>query len=228
MHTTTLPATLSNKLNLLRKIKKYLGHHHRVLYYNAYILPSIDYCLTIYGKASKSHLDRIFKLQICAAQIILDAPPDAPSKPLFVKLNWLNVFERCTLNKGVLLFKIFHNLAPNYLQCLFSHTTNNNYQLRSIADHDLAIPRHNTEFFKRSLQYSGVSMWNELPISIRNSSSLHTFKASLWQAHWLNLILIYYIIKLSPDVTFTMLFMYMFMMKWLVYLFVADFTKASW
>ena len=72
-----------NKLNLLRKIKKYLGHHHRVLYYNAYILPSIDYsnCLTIYGNASKSHLDRIFKLQKCAARIILDAPPDAPSKP---------------------------------------------------------------------------------------------------------------------------------------------------
>ena len=142
-------------------------------------LPSIDYCLTIYGNASKSHLDRIFKLQKCAARIILDAPPDATSKPLFVKLNWLNVFEICTLNKGVLLFKIFHNLAPNYLQCLFSHTTNNNYQLRSIADHCLAIPQHNTEFFKRSLQYSGVSMWNELPISIRNSNSLNSFKASL-------------------------------------------------
>ena len=178
-HVDDVCKAVSNKLNLLRKIKKYLGHHHRVLYYNAYILPSIDYCFTIYGNASKSHLDRIFKLQKCAARIIHDAPPDALSKPLFVKLNWLNVFERCTLNKGVLLFKIFHNLAPNYLQCLFSHTTNNNYQLRAIADHGLAIPRHNTEFCKRSLQYSGVSMWNELPISIRNSSSLHTFKASL-------------------------------------------------
>ena len=52
-------------------------------------------------------------------------------------------------------------------------------QLRSIADHDLAIPLHNTEFFKRCLQYSGVSIWNELPIIIRNSSILHTFKASL-------------------------------------------------
>ena len=51
----------------------------------------------------------------------------------------------------------------------------------SIADHDLAIPLQNTEFFKRSLQYSGVSIWNKLLISIGNSSSLHTFKVSLYK-----------------------------------------------
>ena len=52
-HVDDVCKSVSNKLNLLRKIKKYLGHHmhHRVLYYNAYILPSIDYCLTIYGNA---------------------------------------------------------------------------------------------------------------------------------------------------------------------------------
>ena len=108
-HVDDVCKAISNKLNLLRKIKKYLGHHHRVLYYNAYILPSIDYCLTIYGNASKSHLDRIFKLQKCAARIILDAPPDAPSKPLFVKLNWLNVFERCTLYNYRLLMRSTHD-----------------------------------------------------------------------------------------------------------------------
>ena len=87
----------------------------------------------------------------------------------------MNQKSQCIFTTYIILLP----LKQNYLQCLFSHTTNNNYQLRSITDHILGIPRHNTEFFKRSLQYSGVSMWNELPNSIRNYSSLHTFKAYL-------------------------------------------------
>ncbi|KAK3096760.1 hypothetical protein FSP39_003001 [Pinctada imbricata] len=178
-HIDEVCKAITQKIALLRRIKKYLGLQHRVLYYNAYILPSIDYCLTIYGNASKSHLDRILKLQKSAARVIMDAPPDTPSQPLFDELDWLNIYDRCIFNKRVLLFKIFNNQAPSYLLDLFSETSNSNYQLRSITDRDLSIPRHKTEFYKRSLQYSGVILWNELPTHIRLSNSLPTFKNSL-------------------------------------------------
>ncbi|KAK3094300.1 hypothetical protein FSP39_000043 [Pinctada imbricata] len=178
-HIDEVCKAITQKIALLRRIKKYLGLQHRVLYYNAYILPSIDYCLTIYGNASKSHLDRILKLQKSAARVIMDAPPDTPSQPLFDELDWLNIYDRCIFNKGVLLFKIFNNQAPSYLLDLFSETSNSNYQLRSITDRHLSIPRHKTEFYKRSLQYSGVILLNELPTHIRLSNSLPTFKNSL-------------------------------------------------
>ena len=57
------------------------------MYFNAYILPSIDYCPTIWGNAPKCHLDRILKFQKYAARVILDAPPDSPSDPLVKKLG---------------------------------------------------------------------------------------------------------------------------------------------
>ncbi|KAK3087111.1 hypothetical protein FSP39_001840 [Pinctada imbricata] len=94
-HIDEVCKAITQKIALLRRIKKYLGLQHRVLYYNAYILPSIDYCLTIYGNASKSHLDRILKLQKSAARVIMDAPPDTPSQPLFDELDWLNIYDRC-------------------------------------------------------------------------------------------------------------------------------------
>ena len=80
-----------SKISLLYKIKQYLPLETRKLYSNAYILPVMDYCLTIWVSASKYQLDRILRLQKRAARIILDMPPDAPSMPLIEKLGWLTV-----------------------------------------------------------------------------------------------------------------------------------------
>ncbi|KAK3103380.1 hypothetical protein FSP39_018833 [Pinctada imbricata] len=180
-HISEVCRNISCKISLLRRIKRYLNKHYRKLYFNAYILPSIDYCLTIYGNASKTQLDRVHKLQKSAARVIMDAPPDSPSQPLFDELGWLNIYDRCMFNKGVLLYKIFNNLAPPYLCDLFSKNSNSLYTLRSVTGNDLQVPRHKTESFKRSLQYSGVSLWNELPSNIKEASSLFSFKNCLYK-----------------------------------------------
>ena len=39
------------------------------------------------------------------------------------------------------------------------------------------MPR--TGYYKRSLSYNGVILWNEIPSSIRNSGTLQTFKLKL-------------------------------------------------
>ena len=97
-HVDTVCKSISSKLALLRRIKCYLPIEYRKLFYNAYtcILPSLDYCLTIWGNTSKTQGERLHNLQKCAARIILDAAPDAPSQPLFTELNWLNIYERIT------------------------------------------------------------------------------------------------------------------------------------
>ena len=79
----------------------------------------MDYCLTVWGSASKYQLDRILRLQKRAARIILDTPPDAPSMPLFEKLGWLTVYERLEYNKAIVLYKSTHDLTPSYVSDLF-------------------------------------------------------------------------------------------------------------
>ena len=78
-HIDDVCRSLSSKVALLNRIKQFLPLHYRKMYFNAYILPSIDYCLTIWGNAPKCHLNRILKFQKYAARLILDAPPDSPS-----------------------------------------------------------------------------------------------------------------------------------------------------
>ena len=170
---------VTSKISLLSKIKQYLPLDTRKLYYNAYILPVMDYCLTVWGSAPKYQLDRLLKLQKRAARIILDMPPDAPSMPLFQQLGWLTIYERLEYNKAIVLYKSTHGLTPTYISDLFEFPSSERYSARSVSNNDMLIKRHNTKIFEKSLQYGGPRLWNSLPTSIRNARSLESFKNAL-------------------------------------------------
>ena len=178
-HVDTVCRSISSKLALLQRIKRYLPIEYRQLFYNAYILSSLEYCLTTWGNTSKTHIERLPRLQKCAARIVHDAAPDAPSLPLFNELNWFNIYERIEYNKGILMFKILHRLASPYLRNLFTFQTSNNFKFRSISNGNLCIPRHATESFKRSLQYSGATLWNSLRVDVRISNTIFLFRCNL-------------------------------------------------
>ena len=43
-------------------------------------------------------------------------------------------------------------------------------------DYNLAISQPRTEFYKRSLSYSGSVLWNSLPLEVRHLTSPNLFK----------------------------------------------------
>ena len=44
---------------------------------------------------------------------------------------------------------------------------------------DIDIPKLNLEFSKKSFLYSGAKLWNDIPLDIRNSPTVLTFKKKL-------------------------------------------------
>ena len=83
------------------------------------------------------------------------------------------------LSKAKLMYKIQNNLAPAYLNEMFlmrDITLNNTASnLRSVTNKNLLVPQAKCNLFKGSLSYSGVIVWNIIPVSIKNSSSLTVF-----------------------------------------------------
>ena len=74
------------------------------------------------------------------------------------------------------MYKILKDIAPGYLRELFTHVNEDNeYNLRS-SDINVKIPQPYTEYLKRSLSYDGAALWNSLPNSIQNVSTLQTFQ----------------------------------------------------
>ena len=66
------------------------------------------------------------------------------------------------LNKAKIMYKVYNNLAPNYLQELFHmrdvNLNNTASSLRSVAQNNYIVPQAKCKFFKGSLTFSGVSI----------------------------------------------------------------------
>ena len=164
-------------LYLLGRIKIYLDLYSCKLFFNAYILPHLDYCSTIWGNCSTTDIDRVIKFQKRAARVILDKDIDTPSNELFKQLGWMRFDERVNFHKAVMMYKALHNLSPTYISSKFTYTnTIHQVNLRSSSDSTLYIPKPNLEIFRKGLAYSGPRIWNNLPISVRNAPSLDSFK----------------------------------------------------
>ena len=81
------------------------------------------------------------------------------------------------MQKAILMYKVTNNLTPMYLQDLFV-TRVSHHSLRD-SEGKLFLPKPRTDYLKRSFSYSGASLWNSLPESLRSSLSLSSFKRSL-------------------------------------------------
>ena len=154
---------------LLGRIKTFLNLSTRKLCFNAYTLPHLDYCCTIWGNCNNYLLDKLIKFQNRAARLILDKEIDTRSAELIQLLGCMKFDERVTYRKAVLMYKSLHNLAPTNLSNKFTYTSSiHQVSLRSLTDSTLYVPKPNLEIYRKTLAYSGPKIWNTLPESVRS------------------------------------------------------------
>ena len=150
------------------------------LYYNSYILPIFDYGCMIWGQCSAYNINRLLKLQKRAARIILQADFMTPSKEMFQELGWLTFTHRVQYHICVMVFKSLNGQAPEYLSNLLTKCSETNIRsLRSSKQETLKVPFARTTYYEKSFSVTGPKLWNSLPIQIRQSSNLITFKQSV-------------------------------------------------
>ena len=73
-----------------------------------------------------------------------------------------------------MVFKSLHGLAPGYL-CSRLERRETAYNLRD-CENKLNVPLPRTNYYKDSFSYSGATLWNSLPIDIRQAEFFGLFK----------------------------------------------------
>ena len=106
---------VNSKINLLKKVLYYLSDDMKHIFYNAYILPIMDYCCQIWGKGNTSHINKIYSLQKRIAKIVLRKPKRSSSLGLLKDLKWLTFTDRCKYQTAVLVYKIRNHMTPSYM-----------------------------------------------------------------------------------------------------------------
>jgi hypothetical protein len=165
-----LSSKVSSKLHLLNRIKPFLNTTCRKLFFHAYIQSIIDYASTLWDQSPKSDTNPLTNLHNRAIKITLNKSSldgqdyrDSGILPLKHKLM---------LNKGVFMHKIINKNAPAPLIKKFPKNNNRNYH------NDIEVCHPRIETFKKSLQYSGSTLWNSLPDYLRHTKILNAFRCN--------------------------------------------------
>ena len=145
----------------------------------AFILSRLDYCNSLLAGCPKI-LSKLQKVQNNAAKLIFRITRSAHITPMLHSLHWLPTEQRIEYKLSLLCFKIISHQAPVYLSVLL-HLYTPSRQLRSSTDTRVfRIPSFRTKSCgQRSFSYQAPVIWNQLPVSVRRSTSVSSFKSSL-------------------------------------------------
>ena len=170
------------KLYAFRRISSYLNFKTKLLVFNSFILSQLQYCPLVWYNCKKSDLNKLDRIQERALRIVYkDYNSDYAS--LLKKAKCPDFQTRLKRLLMIEVYKTLHDLNPPYMKDIFT-VKMTNYNLRGAASL-LHVPRPNTtRFGKHCLSYQGPFLWNQLPITIRESDNLNHFKSEINKYYW--------------------------------------------
>ena len=161
------------------KIRKYLDGPTAEKMINATVTSRLDYCKSLLYGAKQSHIDRLQCCQNNAARIISKRRKYDHISPVLRELHWLPVEHRISYKILLLTYKALNGHAPQYLSALISKYVPPR-PLRSEDQYLLTSPRWLLETFgKRAFSKAAPTLWNPLPLSVKQAPSIDSFKTRL-------------------------------------------------
>ncbi len=113
--------------------------------------------------------------------------------PMYKSLSWLSLKHRQDFHKCVMVYKCRNSLAPSYLENIStSNDTKHTYNTRESSQ--VRSTKTRTTYYHRSFTVSGYKLWNDLPSTIQNCTTLPTFKKALYKFYLHNFKGILYIL----------------------------------
>lgn len=133
----------------------------------------------LYYGLPKYLLKRLQCIQNSAARLVVQASKFDHVTPVLIKLHWLPVRFRIMFKILLMVYKCLHDMAPPYLANVIKPRKTSR-SLRSTTMEYLEEQRSRlVTYGDRSFGVAGPKLWNNLPLQIRKSSSIQSFKKEL-------------------------------------------------
>ena len=162
-------------------IRQYLTSYATKSLINGLVTSRLDYCNALLYGVPQTLMHKLQRVQNCAARIVTRRSRFDHISPVLKDLHWLPVHRRVQFKTLLYTYEAIHKQAPGYLSDMVSVRVPTR-ALRSASTIVLAVPSRTetkTKFRERHFKYSSSTLWNDLPIEIRNAPSLAIFKTLL-------------------------------------------------
>ena len=168
VHVELIWNKVSKHLGLLCRIRPYFTLKAAKCVYNCLVQPIYDYSDTVWSGLSIGCSDSFQCLQNRAAHIIQRRAMAKESFKIFV---WVDLETQGKAHKCILIFKCLNKLFPPYLLDYFIRIrTVHTYKTRQSTD--IHLPNPKLTLGKDTFRFSSVVLFNNLPTSIKEASSL--------------------------------------------------------
>ena len=163
----------------LSRFKKFLNKQAKIVLCESIVLSQFNYCDIVYSSMDKYLKQKIQKVQNLCLRFIFDIKRnDVTDYNMLRKdLKWLDMNFRRLKHGLTLIYKILHNLAPNYLRDSFSLVNEIHNVNTRRSNSDIWIPKNiPSHIHRRAYTFEMAKIYNQLPEDIKNSVSVNTFK----------------------------------------------------
>ena len=129
-HLSYIQSKISKSSYLLAKLRHYVDLNTLKMIYYSSVYPYLVYCISSWGGIAKTTLLPLFRLQKRIIRIMTKSEFDAPSSPLFSKLQILPLEHIYNLNLAIIVHKFHKNKLPTPVNLIpIHHSHNHNTRL---------------------------------------------------------------------------------------------------
>ena len=173
------------QLRNIRSIRNVISKENLITVVHAFITSRLDYCNSLLYGLPDRQLDKLQRIQNIAARIVSGTNKYDHIPPVLKALHWLPIQYRVRYKINLLTFRALSGEAPPYLIEMLKQQTPTRV-LRSSTKCLLFTPKTRLKTYgDRSFVACAPELWNKLPLSIRSTQTLNSFK-KLLKTHLFN------------------------------------------
>lgn len=166
-------------LRNIAKIRHLLSISDAEKLIHAFVSSRIDYCNSLLAGCPKTTIKGLQLVQNAAARLLTRTNRREHITPVLKSLHWLPVEFRIKFKILLLTYKATNGLAPIYLQDAIVPYQPNRALRSQNAKRLVPFAASKKTVGERSFSFQAPKLWNDLPIDIKNSDSVSTFKTRL-------------------------------------------------
>jgi hypothetical protein len=165
-------------IRALRHVRKCLTLDSTKTIASGLVIARLDYCNSLLYGTSDKNIMKLQRVQNNLARVVCNLPWRSSMGDTLKDLHWLPISKRIDYKIALITFKTRCTNQPAYLRTmLIDHKQT--VSLRSEDPLLLVIPRRGIAKAMRGFSYAAPSIWNNLSLFVRQSTSLGIFKKRL-------------------------------------------------
>ena len=183
-HANAVRKKILGILHMMKKSKNYIPSAMKKMIFSSLIQSQLNYCISIYGGASKSVIEPLVKIQKRAIRLVNEAHYSKHCDQMFGSMDCLKFTDMHKLACARIAVKYFYNNLPRgNMDCFSERKTA--YEIRnSINGKNLKIPSATTNQMEQMCCTKIPKIWNkEVPSNIKSNQETAFVRA--YKEHFL-------------------------------------------